>query len=322
MSQSHSPSGRSVQRARVVTVIGFVGIALVAFASPLWAQAKKPPAKPAEKAFEDVMLDTKDGVIIHCTYYPGPEKKTTVPLILLHDWDGSRTDLHTLANFLQQTLGHAVIVPDLRGHGTSVRLRNSEKPIERDKMNKLGIESMMLDVEAVKSYLLQRNNEEKLNIEQLGVLGVGFGGTLALNWAVRDWQVRNLPTYKMGQDVKALILISPRQTFKGVNVNPALKNSLILSRISLLLAVGTQDAARHADAKRIFKAFEGARGDDVAERDKDAVRMYEADTTLQGIDLLYDRELRVPEWIAGCIKTRLVDRATDFPWTDRTSPLK
>ena len=307
-----------MRRARVVAAICFVGIVLVVSESPLWAQAKKPAAKPAERTFEDVTLDAKDGVIIQCTYYPGPEKKTTVPLILLHDWNGSRTDLHSLAMFLQQSLGHTVIVPDLRGHGTSVRQRGSETEIDREKMNKLGIESMWLDVEAAKTYLLQRNNEEKLNIEQLGVLGVGFGGTLALNWTVRDWSVTNLPTYKMGQDVKALILISPRQTFKGVNVNPALKFRAILSQVSLLTVVGTQEAARYADAKRFHKAFEGAHGDD----DKDAVRFFEADTALQGIDLLYDRELRVPDWISGCIKTRLVDRGTNLPWTDRTSPLK
>ena len=122
----------------------------------------------------------------------------------------------------------------------------------------------------------------------------------------------------MGQDVKALILISPRQSFKGVTVNLALKFRVILSQVSVLTVVGTQEAARYADAKRIFKAFAGARGDE----DQDAVRFYEADTSLQGIDLLYDRELRVPDWISGCIKTRLVDRGTIFPWTDRTSPLK
>jgi pimeloyl-ACP methyl ester carboxylesterase len=310
-------SERRARRARVATAICVVVVVLAAPESPLWAQAKKPAAKPAEKSFEDVTLDTKDGVIIQCTYYPGPEKKTTVPLILLHDWNGSRTDLHSLA-ILQQSLGHTVIVPDLRGHGTSVRRRGVEAPIDRDKMNRLDIESMLLDVEAAKTYLLKRNNEEKLNIEQLGVLGVGVGGTLALNWTVRDWSVRNLPTYKMGQDVKALILISPRQTFKGVTVNPVLKDRLILSQLSLLMVAGTQDASRNADAKRIFKAFEGAHGDD----DKDAVKFYEADTALQGIDLLYDRELRVPDWISGCIKSRLVDRGANFPWMDRTSPLK
>ena len=31
------------------------------------------------------------------------------------------------------------------------------------------------------------------------------------------------------------------------------------------------------------------------------MRFYEADTALQGIDLIYDRDLRVPDWISGCI---------------------
>ena len=126
-------------------------------------------------------------------------------------------------------------------------------------MNRVGaLESMLLDVEAAKTFLLQRNNEEKLNIEQLGVLGTGFGATLALNWAVRDWNVRNLPTYKMGQDVKALILISPRQSFKGVNRELGVEGSLSLSQLSVLIVVGHTRATRYADAKRIYKAFEAA----------------------------------------------------------------
>ena len=82
-------------------------------------------------------------------------------------------------------------------------------------MSRAAIESMVLDIEAAKTFLLQRNNEGKLNIEQLGVLGTGFGATLALIWAVGDWNVRNLPTYKMGQDVKAVILVSPHAVVQG-----------------------------------------------------------------------------------------------------------
>lgn len=285
-------------------------------ASLLRAQPPKPPAKPAEAQFEEVTLDAKDGVIVLATYYPGPESKTTVPLILVHDWEGNRTELHSLAMGLQ-SLGCAVIVPDLRGHGNSIRMRGVERPIERDKMKPREVESMVLDIEAAKSYLLQRNNEGKLNIEQLGILGTGLGGTLALNWAVRDWNVRNLPSYKMGQDVKAVMLISPRQSFKGLNVNLAMRDRS-LGYMSALVVVGTQDVSRYADAKKIFKAFQGAHTDN----DPDAVRFYEANTSEQGIDLIYDRELRVPDWISGCIKSRLVDRAANFPWGDRTSPLK
>ena len=52
------------------------------------------------------------------------------------------------------------------------------------------------------------------------------------------------------------------------------------------------------------------------------MKFYEADTALQGIDLIYDRNLKVYDWIGGCVKTRLADRGADFPWSDRTNPLK
>ena len=223
----------------------------------MWAQAQKspakPPAKPAEKTFEDVTLDTKDGVITMATYYAGPEKKTTVPVILVHDWDGNRTELHSLAMFLQSQ-GHAVIVPDLRGHGTSIRQRGVDEPIDREKMKGPAIESMLRDIEAAKNYLLQRNNEGKLNIEQLGILGSGFGATLALKWAVGDWNFVSRTGYKMGQDVKAVMLISPR-TFKGVHANVELKHRAV-GFMSALVVVGTQESSRYTDAKKIVKAFQ------------------------------------------------------------------
>jgi pimeloyl-ACP methyl ester carboxylesterase len=294
-----------------------VGVVLVFAVSPVWGQAKKPAAKVPEKTFEDVTLDTKDGVITIATYYPGPEQKTTVPLILVHDWDGNRTELHSLAMFLQQELQHAVIVPDLRGHGVSLRQRGVDEQINREKMNRAAIESAWLDIEAAKAYLMQRNNEGKLNIEQLGVLGTGFGATLAIKWAVRDWNFTSTPALKNGQDVKALILISPRQSFKGVTANQELKSNW-LSFMSVLTIVGTQDAARYADAKRMHKAFEAFHRD----APPGVVHLYEADTALQGVDLIMDRNLGVPNLIKDCIRARLVDRGADLPWRDRTSPLK
>ena len=182
-------------------------------------------------------------------------------------------------------------------------------PIDREKMNRAALESMLLDVEAAKTFLLQRNNEGKLNIEQLGVLGTGLARRSRINWAVRDWNVRNLPTYKMGQDVKALILDLAAQSFKGVTVNVALKDRIVLGQLSVLTVVGQQDARRYADAKRIYKAFEQSH----REGDEVALPFYEADSALQGIDLMYDRDLRVPEWISGFIDERLVKRGTDLP---------
>ena len=78
---------------------------------------KLPPA-------EDITLTTKDGVVLHCSWYPGVNEKETVPIILLHGWEEDRHVYKDYALFLQQKHGHAVIVPDLRGHGESTELAN------------------------------------------------------------------------------------------------------------------------------------------------------------------------------------------------------
>jgi pimeloyl-ACP methyl ester carboxylesterase len=324
MTQPHNTFPRfSLFRPAYVLVTGLILALLLAGTQPALAQEKKKTvSKPEEKKIEEVTLTSKDGWAIRATYYPGPEAKTTVPFILVHDWEGNRTDMHGLADFLQG-LGHAVIVPDLRGHGSSATAPGADKPLDLSKMNRGAIESVVLDIEAAKNYLLQRNNEGKLNIEQLCVVGTGFGASLATLWAVNDWAVRDLPTYKMGRDVKALILVSPLVSFKGVTVNEALKARDILSKISVMTMVGFQDTRRYTDAKRVYKALEKARGD----ADELAIPFVEADTTLQGKDLLYAagvavNGLRTSDWIRSFVDERLVKQAGAFPWADRTSPLK
>ena len=67
------------------------------------------------------------------TYYPGTKDEESIPVILLHGFKGNRKDFtkedEGLAWFLQKNLGCAVIVPDLRGHGdsTKVRIANSNR---------------------------------------------------------------------------------------------------------------------------------------------------------------------------------------------------
>jgi len=69
---------------------------------------------------------TDDGLRLTLTYYPGTKGKETVPIVLLHMWKQSRVDYKDLALFLQSK-GHAVIVPDLRGHGQSTRSKAQKR---------------------------------------------------------------------------------------------------------------------------------------------------------------------------------------------------
>ncbi len=284
------------------------------------AQTKKAPkrAKKAAPKFEDITLTTRDGVKLRCTYYPGPETKQTVPMILVHDWGGSRGELHPVALWMQTALKLTVIVPDLRGHGNSMRVAGFEKPIDISKFKGKNMQAMLADIETCKSFLLRENNEGKLNIEQLGIMGTGFGATLALKWAIGDWSVRNLPTFKQGQDIKALILLSPDRSFRGLTINTELKMQRILGHISVLTIVGKEDSSSMSDAQRINKAIERAWGDE----SKEAAPFFAAPTSLQSTGLLKARGTGIPALIAKFIELRLVRRGEDFPWTDRTSPLK
>jgi pimeloyl-ACP methyl ester carboxylesterase len=171
------------------------------------AKAKIPPP-------EDVTLETSDGVGIRATWYAGVTNKgkESVPLIMLHGFDGSRGEYDGLAKALQLA-GHSSIVPDLRGHGESKTQRGPAGPItlEAEKLRPRDMEAMTLDVEACKKFLMEKNNAGQCNIEMLCVVGAELGSIVAMRYAAADWSVPNLPAFKQGQDVHGLILLSPRK---------------------------------------------------------------------------------------------------------------
>ena len=58
---------------------------------------------------KEVSLETKDGVVIKCTYYGGArgeeiDSKATVPVILLHGWQGNRIEMDGFAEKLRRTI--------------------------------------------------------------------------------------------------------------------------------------------------------------------------------------------------------------------------
>ncbi len=184
---------------------------------------------------EVLTLSTKDNVNMVCTFFAAPQNedeatgKNAIPFILIHDWEGSRTDLEPLGTYLQ-SLGNAVIIPDLRGHGDSTTVTGVTKPISHSKFRKTEVGSAMLDIERCKKYLVQRNNEGQLNIDLLSVVAVGHTSALAAAWTIKDWAFENQGSIKQGKDVKSLTFISPRKSLKGIPLNPSLKNPLLSGR--------------------------------------------------------------------------------------------
>lgn len=290
---------------------------------------------------EEVVLETSDGVQLSATFWPGTEGKQSVPVILLHDLKGSSNDFGKLPGDLQK-LGHAVLVPDLRGHGRSKDRLGGKRPLDAAAgMPRTEFAAMVrYDMEKFKQFLMRKNDAKELNIEKLCVVGAGMGASVALNWCRLDWSWPPLATGKQGQDVKGLILISPEWSTFGLPLKPALappqasysildaklrrllKNPDQLDfrrEVAVLIVAGKGKSRSVRDAKQVFTMFERARTDvrtEESETDKPKDLFHgNLNTKLQGMKMLGVKGLNLEHYIAQFIKRCLVDQP--YPWKSR-----
>ncbi len=270
----------------------------------------------------DVELTTKDGVKLLATYLPSKKGKDAVAVIALHMFKGNRRDMLGLGQFLQKQ-GHAVIMPDLRGHGesTSVTINGVERKFDAATMPPVQFQNMVqYDMEAVKKFLLGENNAGKLNIERLCVIGAEMSCQIAVKWTAVDWSWPVLPSLKQGQDVKAVILLSPTTAFKTLNMSQEMTSaqSPMREKISILMVCGAEDKQSATDAKRFEQTL--ARFRPKPEKIEDKTLFLEAslETKLVGTKLLGEASLGVEDLIGQFIELRLV--APTYPWKDRTTP--
>jgi pimeloyl-ACP methyl ester carboxylesterase len=310
-----------------------VGILLGGRSSPLLAQANKAPgAAPAAPGAgnqpEDKSLSTEDGLKLAITYFPGTKGKESIPVILLHAWKGSRQDFtkeNGLAPYLQEKLGCAVVVPDLRGHGDSTSITKGDKveTIKAEKLQPAQFAKMVpMDLRAVKDFLWARNNAEELNLDKLCVVGIEMGATLALDYAVYDsvGYEQGRAFYgplKLGGFVKGVVLVSPDMNFRGLSMRLALKSQLILKELPVMILAGSKGNPRWLnDAHRLYEIFSHrpAAADD--SKESKTLWYTPLDTSLQGIKLVDEASLDVPKRIGQFIYYRLVKnpKAKDYGW--------
>lgn len=173
-----------------------------------------------------------DGINIMAALFTSPNAedpelaKVIAPMILVHDWGGSMNDLGPLAQYLQ-SVGHTVIVPDLRGHGRSVTMENTPQELDYNDFTRAQIATVTKDIEQCKRKLITFNNEGKLNISMLSVLAVGDMCPMATEWTLRDWSFQNAGSIKQGQDVQSLILVSPPRKFQQSSMSQLVKHPLL-----------------------------------------------------------------------------------------------
>lgn len=254
---------------------------------------------------EVVSLQTRDGVQLKLTYYPStqpkgsPVAKQVAPVVLLHDYKETRNVFASFARRLQapgegepSRPSFAAVTVDLRAHGESTKQvypDGSQIDLDAAKLNKNGLLAMAsLDMEAVRGFLMLKNDAGELNLNKLSLIGAGMGANVAANWAEQDWSAPPLAVGKQGQDVKSLVLLSPQWTFKGLSLQTPLRHRPLREIAAWMLVYGNEDSKLKADATRIARQLQPPRrsDDDAESLASGRVTIVDWPSKLQGATLL------------------------------------
>ena len=235
------------------------------------------PVAVAQRAFrpepaETAKVQTRDGVELSVTYYPSRVAKDpslgkqVTPVILLHDEKDTQGIFSSLVGRLQEAgqdlkqPSFAAVTVDLRGHGTSTRQtapNGQTRQLDAAKLNRNDLLAMSTqDMEAVRHFLVGKNDAGELNLNKLCLVGVGLGATVAVNWAAQDWNAPPLLVGKQGQDVKALVLVSPQWKYRGIMLQQALRLAAFKKGAAWMLIYGEQDSDQASDVRRICRQLE------------------------------------------------------------------
>ena len=259
---------------------------------------------------------TSDGVQLVGTYYPSTVGKEAVPVMIIQDLDEDRKTLHPLALALQEQ-GCAVITLDVRGQGDSNKYvkklpgKNDviEKPIGKLAINKETLRRMVeIDIETFKRFLNRQNNDGKLNVKKLCLVGVGGSGSaLATAYANLDcsWASQG-----QGADVRALALVSPRLKSGLASMpSPLPKN---LKDLCVYMWYGEEDRLVSKEGEAIAKMFRLQRpGDDKKEVVERLLYEVKVKTRLQGLKLITAENSIVERHLKKFIEIKLQKK--DFP---------
>jgi pimeloyl-ACP methyl ester carboxylesterase len=297
------------------------------------AAAQQPMAKAPPPV--EVTLPTKDGVQLRATYYPSSAGQQAVPVVMLHDFNETRAVFDPLARALQnppqpagpgapEIASRAVLAVDLRGHGGSkqaVRPTGERTELESNRLQQRDFFDMVdLDMEAVRRFLVEENDAGRLNLNSLGLVGSGMGANVAILWAAKDWATPPLPVRKQGQDVKALVLLSPRWNFRGLMLREPMRFPPIQRELSVLLAYGADDRAVADDCENLIEIFSKHHPEPAADRVEELkdFYVYAPKTNLQGTKLLTSQAFDLGPKIFKFIESRLGRQA--FPYSVRKYP--
>lgn len=280
------------------------------------ASAQAPPKKATS---EDKTLPAKDGASIAITYFKSTAGQDAAVVVMLHGKGGNRQIWKAFAETLQKA-GFAVITVDLRGHGESTggtggaatgKKNDSNAPKAKD------YAAMVAgDMEAVKKFVFEEHQKKQLNMNKLGIVAADLSTPVAIAYTELDWEKKphdDAPTLALqtprGQDVQALVLLSPEATAPGLNVTKSLSVIRVLGR-PVMLGVGSKNKTDLTVAKKMY--------DLLAPKKEDYVYIEQYETPLEGTDLL-GKNLKVEAHMFNFLNKHLKDYKSE--WRDRRSKL-
>ena len=277
--------------------------------STAWAQKKAPGT--------DSILQARDGFPIHITYFESAQGKESPVAILIPAAEGSdakdartRRVWEKTALELQKS-GYAVVSVDLRKHGDSQLATEASSAASR--LLPADYAAMAaLDLEAVKDFLMEEHANQKLNIRKTGIVAAGSSCMVATAFAIDDWAKKpypDAPTIDQrtprGQDIRALMMISPKASVKGLNTTAAMR-AIKGIPVGIYVLASSKDRAELRDADKIFTSVE-LKGDEyadvrkivrapIAQSAEQFVEGKEADTTNKEILGFFNKNLKdLPE---------------------------
>lgn len=296
-------------------VVWFWALA-IAVATTASAQPRPQGDKTEDLKPRAVTLTARGGVALRAWYGPSDKGKEAVPVLIVHEWKGQGMPYAGLVIALQKA-GCAVLVPEYRGHGGSREYtdrRGRTREFNISTMGPRDVEAILAaDLEAAKGFLKKENNEGKLNLNALTVIGVREGCILGAHWAMRDWRFPSVGRIKQGQDVKALVLVSPETNLKGLAVDPPLRDPALL-RLPIMIVVGSE-SAEAAEARRLAKQIEG-RKKRAGRGEAQGFEFKTVSTSLSGPALINEAESVVPS-IVEFVNAQVEISDHTNPWVFR-----
>ena len=282
------------------------------------ARAQAPPKKATN---EDRTLPVKDGTEIKITYFKSTAGQDAAVVVMLHGKGGNRLIWKTHAEGFQKN-DYAVVTVDLRGHGESVATTGGAatgKKNDAGSPKAKDYAAMVAgDMEAVKKFLFEEHQKKQLNMNKMGILAADMSTPVAIYYAELDWEKKpheDAPTLALGtprgQDVQALVLLSPEATAPGLNVTKSLGVIRLLNR-PVMLGVGSKNKADLTAANKMYELLAPKK------EEQTHIEIHRYDTPLEGTNLL-GKNLGVEKNMLDFFNKHLKDHKS--VWRDRRSKL-